>query len=84
VAAARGVLAVLAPTQKVKLDAAYATALMPVPEGAARSAGVAIGERAAAAAIADRADDATNAPDTFRPVTTPGVWIPTVAPVFAE
>jgi hypothetical protein len=68
----------------VKLDTAYATALMPVPEGAARSAGVAIGERAAAAAIADRADDATNAPDTYRPVKTPGVWIPTVAPVFAE
>ena len=84
VAAARGVLAVLAPTQKAKLDATYATALAPVPEGAARSAGVAIGERAAAAAIADRADDATNAPDTYRPATTPGTWVPTTPPLFAE
>ena len=82
--AARGVLAVLAPTQKVKVDAAYAAALAPLPDGAARSAGVAIGERAAAAAIADRADDATNVPDTYRPVTTPGVWIPTAPPLFAE
>ena len=82
--AARGVLAVLAPTQKAKVDAAYAAALAPLPDGAARSAGVAIGERAAAAAIADRADDATNVPDTYRPVTTPGVWIPTAPPLFAE
>ena len=83
-AAARGVLIVLAPSQKAKVDALYAAALAPLPEGAARSAGVAIGERAAAAAIADRADDATNLPDVYRPVTTPGVWIPTAPPLFAE
>jgi hypothetical protein len=83
-AAARSVLNVLAPTQKAKVDAAYAAALAPLPDGAAKGAGVAIGERAAAAAIADRADDATNAPDTYRPVTTPGAWIPTTPPLFAE
>jgi hypothetical protein len=55
-----------------------------LPDGPARSSGVAIGERAAAAAIADRADDATNVPDTYRPVATPGVWIPTAPPLFAE
>ena len=84
VAAARGVLVEIAPTQKAKVDAAYAAALVPLPESAARTAGIAIGEQAAAAAIADRADDATNAPDTYRPVTTPGAWIPTTPPLFAE
>jgi len=83
-AAAHSVLVALAPTQKTKVDAAYAAALGPLPDGAAKTAGVAIGEQAAAAAIADRADDATNVPDSYRPVTTPGVWIPTTPPLFAE
>ena len=84
VAAARAALSTLAPTQKAKVDAAYAAAIAALPDGAAKSAGIAIGELAAAAAIADRADDATTAPDTYRPVTTPGVWIPTTPPLFAE
>lgn len=83
-AAARGVLVALAPTQKAKVDAAYAAALVAAPDGPAKSAGIAIGEQAAAAAIAERADDATNVPDTYRPMTTPGVWIPTAPPLFAE
>jgi hypothetical protein len=84
IAAARGVLVAIAPTQKAKVDAAYAAALGRLPDGAAKSAGIAIGEQAAAAVIADRADDATNVPDTYRPVTTPGAWIPTTPPLFAE
>jgi hypothetical protein len=84
VAAARGVLVALVPSQKAKVDAAYAAALGPIADGPAKSAGVAIGEEAAAAVIAERADDATNVPDTYRPVTAPGVWIPTTPPLFAE
>jgi hypothetical protein len=83
-AAARSVLVAVAPTQQARVDAAYAAALGALPDGAAKSAGIAIGEQAAAAAIADRADDATNVPDTYRPVTAPGVWIPTTPPLFAE
>jgi len=45
---------------------------------------MAIGQQAAAAVLAERADDATSAPDTYPPVTTPGVWIPTTPPLFAE
>jgi hypothetical protein len=45
---------------------------------------VAVGEQAAAAIHADRASDATNVPDTYRPVTAPGVWIPTTPPLFSE
>jgi hypothetical protein len=55
-----------------------------VPDSAAKTAGIAIGEQAAAAAIAERADDATSVPDTYRPVTAAGAWIPTTPPLFAE
>ena len=83
-AAARNVLTALAPSQKAKVDEAYAAALGKVPDGPGKVAGIAIGEQAAAAVIAERADDATNVPDTYRPVTAPGVWIPTAPPLFAE
>jgi hypothetical protein len=83
-AAARGVLVTLAPSQKAKVDAVYSAAVSILPDGPGKSAGVAIGEQAAAAAIAERADDSTNVPDTYRPVTTPGAWIPTTPPLFAE
>ncbi|HEX2501984.1 MAG TPA: vanadium-dependent haloperoxidase, partial [Methylomirabilota bacterium] len=33
---------------------------------------------------ADRTNDATNVPDTYRPITAPGVWIPTTPPLFSE
>jgi hypothetical protein len=84
VAAARGALVTLAPTQKAKVDEAYLAALGRLPDGPGKTAGIAIGEQAAVAVIAERADDATNAPDTYRPVTAPGVWIPTTPPLFAQ
>jgi hypothetical protein len=83
-AAARGVLVQLYPAQAAKVDEAYAAALKPIPDGSAKTDGIAIGERAAAAILADRANDATNVPDTYRPVTTPGVWIPTTPPISSE
>lgn len=83
-AAAREMLLQLYPAQKAKIDEAYALSLRSVPEGAARNSGVALGEQVAAAVFADRANDATNVPDTYRPVATPGVWIPTTPPLFPQ
>jgi len=83
-AASRSVLVALVPSQKAKTDEVYAAALGRLPDGAGKVAGIAIGEQAAAAVIAERADDATNVADTYRPVTAPGVWIPTTPPLFAE
>ena len=83
-AAARGVLLASAPTQTAKVDVVYAAALGRLPDGSGKKAGIAIGEQAAAAAIVERADDATNVPDTYRPITAPGSWIPTTPPLFAE
>jgi hypothetical protein len=83
-AAARDLLLRLYPGQKAKIDEAYALSLKSVPEGNARADGIALGEQVAAAVFADRSDDATNAPDTYRPVTSPGVWIPTQPPLFPQ
>ena len=83
-AAARQILLQQVPNQKALIDQAYAETTKAIPDGAAKSEGVAIGERCAAAVLADRASDGTNVPDTYRPQTTPGVWIPTAPPLFAE
>src|SRR5438105_13100272 len=83
-AAARSVLVTLAPSQRAKVDESYVAALGRLPDGPGKAAGVTIGEQAAAVVIAERADDATNVPDTYRPVTAPGVWVPTSPPLFAE
>src|SRR5262249_49158264 len=73
-AAARHILMQLYPNQKAQIEEAYAASLKTVPDGPAKSAGVALGEQVAAAVEADRADDGTSVPDTYRPFTSPGVW----------
>ena len=83
-AAAHEMLLQLYPAQKAKIDEAYALSLKSVPEGVAKRSGIAVGEQVAAAVFADRTNDATNVPDTYRPVATPGVWIPTTPPLFPQ
>jgi hypothetical protein len=79
-AAARQILVQLYPKQKAMIDEAYAASVKGIPDGAAKSAGVALGEQVAAAVQADRAADGANVPDTYRPLTSPGVWVPTTLP----
>jgi hypothetical protein len=83
-AAAKAILLRQVPGQKAAIEQAFEASIKGLPDGAARKDGIAIGEKCAAAVIAERASDGTNAPDTYRPVTSPGVWIPTVPPLFAE
>jgi len=83
-AAARTILIQVIPGQKAKVEEAYAASLKQIPDGPAKTEGIAVGEQAAAVILADRANDATGVPDTYRPVTAPGVWIPTAAPLFPE
>jgi hypothetical protein len=79
-AAARQILTQLFPKQKAIVDEAYAASIKGVPEGPAKSEGIALGERIAAAIQTDRAGDGTTVPDTYRPLTSPGVWVPTTLP----
>ena len=83
-AAAHAVLLKQLPAQKALIEQAFEASTKNIPDGAAKKDGIAIGEKCAAAIIADRASDGTSVPDTYRPVTTPGTWIPTIAPIFAE
>src|SRR5207342_2297561 len=82
--AAREMLLRLHPDQKAKIYQAYAASIAAVPEGTAKNEGIVIGEQSAAAVFAERANDASTAPDTYRPVATPGVWIPTTPPLFPQ
>lgn len=82
--AGRRVLLQLYPAQKTVIEEAFASSVKSIPDGAAKTAGIALGEQVADLVQAERAADGTSAPDTYRPITTPGVWIPTVFPVFAQ
>ncbi|MET0416459.1 MAG: vanadium-dependent haloperoxidase [Actinoplanes sp.] len=62
---------------KVALDDALAVSLAKVPDGAAKTAGVAYGERVAQDLIDLRADDGRNAPVQYTRTPAPGVWRPT-------
>jgi hypothetical protein len=75
VAAAHGVLATYFPASGVTLDAARAASLGTIPDGPAKVNGTAVGEAAAAALIALRANDGSVPPEFHMPASTePGVW----------
>src|SRR5438477_8338385 len=82
-AANRTTLAKLLPSQQAAVESAYQAALAKIPDGAAKSAGVAAGEQAAAAVLASRADDKAD-PAMYRPYTSAGVYVPTVVPVAVQ
>ena len=82
--AAREILMRQYPGQKARIDAAFTATLENVPDTPARQAGIALGEKVAAMVYADRQNDATNLPDTYRPMTQPGVWVPTTPPLFPQ
>jgi hypothetical protein len=83
-AAAREILMRQYPGQKARIDAAFGAMLESVPDSPARAAGIALGEKVAAMVFADRQNDDTNVPDTYRPLTRPGVWVPTTPPLFSQ
>jgi hypothetical protein len=79
-AANRAMLSKLAPSQQAAIDRAYQTALSALPDGPAKTGGIAVGEQAAAI-LTLRADDGAAVPESYRPHTTPGLYVPTVIPI---
>jgi hypothetical protein len=73
-AAAFHVLMDLVPAQAGALQARYDQSLAAIPDGPAKAGGIAVGEAAAAAMLAARANDGRNGPFTFVFGTDPGVW----------
>src|SRR5262249_3673490 len=82
--AARQILIQVYPEQKAKIEEAYATSLKPIPDGPAKPEGIKLGMAVAEAVQADRANDGTNIPDTYRPHTTPGAYVPTTLPLWEQ
>jgi hypothetical protein len=79
-AAAHAVLLALLPEEQAKLDAGLASSLARVADGQPKMSGIELGRRAAAELLALRANDSAKAPDTYRPQSAPGVYVPTVIP----
>jgi hypothetical protein len=68
------------PAQKAGLDESYQLAMDGIADAAAREAGRAIGETAAAAAIAAGGIDPAIPQPPYRPRTTPGEWVGAALP----
>lgn len=83
-AANRAALSKLVPSQQAVLASAFQAALSAIPDGPAKTEGIAVGERAATAMLSLCADDGADAPESYQPQTTAGVYVPTVVPVLSH
>ena len=81
--AGHDILLALYPDQQSTLDATLATMLAAVADGEPKAKGIELGKKAAADLIALRAKDGIDAQEFYRPHTTPGVYVPTVIPLFS-
>jgi hypothetical protein len=76
-AAAAAVLATIDAKTAAEMKTALAAYLAAITDGAAKEDGIKLGETVAAKVLEARANDGSNAPDAYRPRTTPGVYVPT-------
>ena len=84
-AAARAVLVDQFPKQRTTIEAGYIQAMAALPEGSAKSSGIVSGEKAAQLVLASRKGDGhVGSPDTYRPATSAGVYVPTALPVVSN
>jgi PAP2 superfamily len=79
-AAHRAALTQLVPLQRPAIDSAYQAALSKITDGPAKTAGVTVGEKAAAIILAMHVDDGVAARESYRPHTTAGAYVPTAIP----
>ena len=76
-AAAATVLAAVDEKTATETKGALANYLARIPDGAAKLEGIRLGEAVAAKVLEARANDGADAPDDYRPRTTPGVYVAT-------
>lgn len=79
-AAGHAVMRKLMPAQQAVIDARYQAALATIAEESGKADGIAIGEEAADAVLAQRADDGANLGELYRPYTSAGTYVPTTLP----
>jgi hypothetical protein len=80
-AAAHYVLIRAYPAQAKELDKALQASLAGIGDGPSKVNGVRLGEQSGAAIVAERSTDGFNAPNTYRPFTSAGSYVPTLLPV---
>ena len=83
-AANRTTLTKLMPAQQAMIDAAYQAALAQIADGVGKATGIAVGEQAAVAVLAQRADDGAAAAESYRPYTAAGTYVPTATPAVTQ
>jgi hypothetical protein len=81
--AAYNVLLAIYPDQKSDLDAALTASLSGIADTESRSKGIELGKQAAAGVTALRANDGSTVPESYRPYTKPGAYVPTTVPLFS-
>jgi hypothetical protein len=79
-AANRATLLKLLPAQQATIERAYQAALASIPSSSSKTSGIEMGEKAASAVLAARADDGAGTPAPYRPHAAAGVYVPTAAP----
>jgi hypothetical protein len=80
-AAAAAILAGLHPQAEAEFKAAGAAYAATLPDGDGKGEAIKLGEAVAAKILAARAQDGADAPDSYRPRTVAGVYIPTAITV---
>ena len=85
-AAARTTLMTLLPSQSMAIDNADQSALAKMADAPGTRASTELGEQAAAAVLALRAEDGAAAGQTYpyRPYTTAGIYVPTIIPAVPQ
>jgi hypothetical protein len=82
-AAAYDVLLAIYSDQKAVLDTALTASHSGIPETEGKSNGIVLGKKAAEGVMAFRARDGMDAQESYRPYTKPGVYVPTIVPLFS-
>lgn len=83
-AACRATLSKLVPSQQAAITSAYEAALSVIKDTPAKAEGIATGEKAAAAILAMCMKDGADARESYRPRTSPGMYVPTAAPAVPQ
>ena len=82
--ASRAVLVKLVPSKAIDVEVAFKKALDAIPDGMSKTEGTSVGERAAAAILASRAEDGFATVESYRPYTIAGVYVPTQVPLVSQ
>ena len=80
-AAGHAVLIALHPDKRAELDALLAAIVAKIPDDASKTKAMELGRQAAAEILALRAKDVPDRPESYRPLTVAGAYVPTTIPI---